>query len=180
MALENSLLIFLMTIFLAAISSIVIQTLVNGISPMPSNQKVCSEMIKVTAEIVKPTHIIDLGSGWGNLSFAFAKAFPQAKVIGYENSLIPYLFTICLNLILRRTNLRFCYHNFLKVPFKEANLIVCYLFPGGMKRLKPKFEQELKPGAVVVSNTFALPGKQPFKIVKVKDIYLSKLYFYKF
>jgi len=180
MDLYNTLLIFLMTIFLAAIASIVIQTIFNGISPMPSTNRIRTEMLKLAYELPIPNNIIDLGSGWGNLSFAFSRAFPLAKVIGYENSFIPYLFTVCLKFIFKYNNLQFYYQNFLKISLRKADLVVCYLFPGGMKRLNTKFEQELKPGAIVISNTFALSEKQPFKIVTINDIYHTKIYCYRF
>jgi ribosomal protein L11 methylase PrmA len=167
-------------IFLAAVALIILQTILNGISPMPSTNKVRSEMLRLICDLDTPHKIIDLGSGWGNLSFAFARKFSLAKVIGYENSLVPYLFSVCLNCIFKYNNLQFHFYNFFKISFNDADLIVCYLFPGAMKLLEQKFQQELKPGAVVVTNTFALPNKKPFNVIQVNDFYRTKIYLYVF
>ena len=57
-------------------------------------------------------------------------------------------------------------------------MIVCYLFPKGMEKLSKKLEKELKPGTLVISHTFALPGWKPFKTLDVDDLYYTKIYFY--
>jgi len=48
-----------------------------------------------------------------------------------------------------------------------------------MKRLKKKFQEELKPGAFVVTNTFAIPGWIPEKIIEVDDLWRSRVYLYR-
>nr|NGX50328.1 hypothetical protein [Chlamydiota bacterium] len=68
--------------------------------------------------------------------------------------------------------------NFFKCSLHNADLVVCYLFPKGMTQLKSKFERELKPGTVVVSNTFAIPGWTPIETIEVDDIHRSKIYLY--
>ena len=76
-------------------------------------------------------------------------------------------------------DVEFHYANFMKVPLHDADLIVCYLFPGGMSKLKPKLEEELKPGTVVISNTFAIAGWTPVEVFHANDIYRSPIYVYK-
>ena len=48
-----------------------------------------------------------------------------------------------------------------------------------MKRLKEKLEAELKPGTLVISNTFAIPGWAYEKMLEVDDLYRTKIYLYK-
>jgi hypothetical protein len=52
------------------------------------------------------------------------------------------------------------------------------LYPEAMKRLRYKFEEELKPGALVISNTFAVPGWQSMSVIELEDLYRSKIYKY--
>ena len=59
-----------------------------------------------------------------------------------------------------------------------AELVVCYLFPGGMEKLKPKLEREVKPGAIVISNTFAISGWKATEILFASDLYRSPIYIY--
>jgi len=47
-----------------------------------------------------------------------------------------------------------------------------------MEKLKPKLEAELKPDALVLSNTFALAGWQVVEERTAPDIHASKVYLY--
>ena len=48
-----------------------------------------------------------------------------------------------------------------------------------MTELKPKLEAELRPGALVLSNTFAVPGWQPVATRTADDMYRSAVYLYR-
>ena len=69
--------------------------------------------------------------------------------------------------------------DFRRVSLREASVVVCYLFPGAMSLLHDKFNEELRPGAVVISNTFSLPGWSPEKVVTLPDAYGTPVYLYK-
>ena len=69
--------------------------------------------------------------------------------------------------------------NFLRRDLRDADLIVCYLFPGGMEKLKPKLEAELNPGTIVISNTFAISEWKAMQILHANDLYHSPIYVYK-
>ena len=62
----------------------------------------------------------------------------------------------------------------------SASVVICYLYPGAMRRLKGKFEKELSKGAIVVSNTFAIPGWRPMRVIEADDLYRTPLYVYRF
>jgi hypothetical protein len=90
---------------------------------------------------------------------AVAQANPQAHVVGYEISILAWSTAQLLNNIYglgRRGEVR--YKNFYKENLSEFDVIYCFLTPMAMKRLKDKFERELKPGARVVSYAFQVPG----------------------
>jgi hypothetical protein len=55
----------------------------------------------------------------------------------------------------------------------------CYLYPGGMQKLKPKLERELSPGTLVISNTFSIPGWVPAEVFHGEDFFHSPVYVYK-
>jgi hypothetical protein len=61
----------------------------------------------------------------------------------------------------------------------DAKLILCYLYPGGMRKLKPKLEQELRPGTLIISNTFSIPGWEPVQVLPAEDFFHSAVYVYK-
>jgi hypothetical protein len=152
-------------------------TLKNGIGPTPSSPRQARCMVECIEG--SPATIIDLGSGWGTLAFLLARTFPSSKVIGIENSPLPYLVACLLKRFSQLRNLEFQRSNFLNSRLPEASVFVCYLFPGAMNRLKAKFESERSDEALLISNTFAVAGWTPEKVIEAKDLYRSKIYSYK-
>lgn len=119
--------------------------------------------------------IYELGSGWGHLLRHLAKKYPDRTVIGYENSFVPYLFS----LLFRKKKVHIHRKDFYTQPLHHTSVVVCYLHPKGMEKLSLKLKEELKPNALVVSHVFAIPGWQPEKIINVGDLYHSKIYVYR-
>ena len=48
-----------------------------------------------------------------------------------------------------------------------------------MAGLKPKLEAELKPGAYVFGNTFAVPGWRPAAVRRADDRHATNVYLYR-
>lgn len=162
-----------------AILSIVFWSLKNGIVPMPSSFKAKSCLLKTLPKITEGK-IYELGSGWGTLAFPISNKYPDSQVIGYETSTIPYAISCGLKRVYPSPNLTFIKKDFFKISLDDAALIVCYLYPEAMRVLKTKFEDELKPGTWIISNTFAIPGWAAEQIFEVNDIYRTKIYLYLF
>lgn len=156
-------------------ASLIFYTLKNGISPMPTSEKVKRALLEALPEL-EDGIVVDLGSGWGNLIFPLAIKYPSCQIFGYENSLIPYWFSL---LIKHQKNLKIHQKNFYDISLDNVDLLICYLFPKGMEKLKEKLNKELKVGAHIASHTFAIPGWQPQKVIEVNDFYRSKIYLYK-
>lgn len=189
-------------IVLLAMLSIVYRSWRNGISPMPTSavvrRAVAAELRRLTAEkeraadtaaalqatpgpgsIAQAGTIVDAGSGWGTLALDLAKQNPRWRVTGIENSLIPWAVSrlaaglgFCRNVSFRRGDLY-------RYPYEAADMVVCYLYPGAMKRLDPILRGRLAAGARVISICFALPGWQADKVVTCRDVYRTKIYVYK-
>ena len=172
----------MLALVLLAIALTLIYTVKTGISPVPTSPRVKDRMLAM----IPPEHLaavergrlFDLGSGWGTLAFALAKRFPEAQVTGYELSPLPWLVSRAIQLFLRRPNLKLRRSDFMNAPLDDAALAFCYLYPGGMTRLQPKLAAELPRGALVVSNTFALPDWQPADMARAEDLYNSPVYLY--
>ena len=168
---------YFITTFLTALLILVLllyYTLKNGISPMPTSGKVREALMQVLPE-VEDGIIIDLGSGWGNLIFPLAKKYESCHIFGYENSPIPFWFSSLIN---SKKNLKIKRSNFFEIPLHNASIVVCYLYPKGMERLKAKLETELKPGTHVISHTFAVPEWKAKTTIEVDDLHHSKIYLY--
>lgn len=169
-------LLILILLLLLSIS-IIYFSLYYGISPMPSSKKAKMRML-AKMPITASGKVLELGAGWGTLAFGLAKKYPQSQIEAYEISIVPYLFCVLMQKCLRYKNLKLHRKDFFSVSFNECDGVVCYLYPGAMQRLQSKFKEELKPGAFILSNTFALHGWKPTSTFEVDDFYQTKIYLY--
>lgn len=135
-------------------------TVRTGVPPMPTGPGARAVMLRLMPKAVDGT-VYDLGSGWGGLALALADRYPGNPVVGIELSPIPYLFSRARLLLRPRPNLQFRRADLLRRPLGDAGALTCYLMPPVMRRLGPKLAAELRPGAVVVSYTFAFDGWRP-------------------
>ncbi len=163
---------------LYAAGSIIIYSLYNGITPMPTAPRVKRKLLEIINKRQIAGKVFELGSGWGTLAIGLAKVLPHCQVIAYENSFIPYIFSRFAQTLSRRENLTIIRKNFFRISLTEADLIVCYLYPGAMERLKIKFERELKDECLVISSTFAIPEWRAHEVSYVPDRYRTKIYVY--
>ena len=123
--------------------------------------------------------IIDLGSGWGNFVIPIAKRYPQRQIVGYEISFLPYFTSTLIKHILGLKNLTLYRQDFLKANLSTASVLVCYLFPATMNKIKNKLLLD-KPGVeFLISNNFSLPSHQFDKVIQLNDFYKSPVYLYK-
>lgn len=149
-----------------------------GISPTPTSPKVKKKLLSMLPNLTEGDRIVELGSGWGNLAFAFARQFPTCKIVGYEISPFPYFISKMIFITLPLPNLTLERKDFFQIPLNHVSLVVCYLYPGAMLRLKEKFEKELAPNTYVISHTFAIPGWKPIRFVQSDDLYRTPIYLY--
>jgi hypothetical protein len=162
-------------VFIAA--SLVISTLKLGISPMPSSSKAYNTMLKLVDETGSGA-VIDLGSGWGHFVIRIAKKSPQRPVIGYELSLFPWLTSIILKKVLGLKNLTLYRKNFYHEKLPDASVLVCYLYPEAMSKIKHKLLLEKPKVDFLISNNFAVSSWQVNKVIHLDDFYKSPIYLY--
>lgn len=167
----------LVLVIIAALSTFV-RMVSNGVAPMPSSGRVRARMVELLRQLQPVSSVVELGSGWGGLSILLSRAMPTATVTGYENSFLPYCFSLILRRLFRARNLRLVRRDFHKVSLRDADLVVCYLSPSAMRRLQPKFEAELDSSAAVVSITFALPEWRAVDVAVANDLYRTRIYLY--
>jgi hypothetical protein len=170
--------IILIIFILAVGMSIVLASMKTGISPSPSSGKTLRAIAAAT-ENSGTGPIVGLGSGWGTLVVALAGKYPHRQVVGYELSLVPWLFSSIGKSVSGLDNLTLYRRDFLKADLSDFSVVTCYLYPGGMISLKEKLEQDNIHDVLIVSSTFALPASEPIKVFRVKDIYNTPVYLYR-
>ena len=167
-----------LAVALAVILLIAIPALAVGVAPAMTSTKVRAVMLKAVPDDIEGT-IFELGSGWGGLAFALARRFPRCPVRAFEISPVPWLYSLSRQFIAPVPNLSIHLSDLHRAPLVEATLVVCYLHPRAMADLKPSFEAELRPGSLVLSNTFAVPGWRPAAVLTADDLYSTRVYLYR-
>ena len=155
------------------------KTDIASVPTMPWVKKELIKYLRTKLSSGKPYKIAELGSGWGSLAFGLNRAFPKSRIIGYELSPIPYWISTFMNKITGDTNaIRFLRRDFFSEYLGDVNMVIFYLSGRHTIRLKDKLEEELKPGSVVISNSFPVPGWKPVKILTTKVFMELKIYVY--
>ncbi|WP_158024972.1 methyltransferase [Candidatus Protochlamydia sp. W-9] len=148
-----------------------------GITPTPTSLKVQKSMVALLPKQLNGK-VVELGSGWGNLTVALAQSYPEKEIIAYEISPIPYYVSKFFFYLIGLKKIKTYRKDFFKCNFKDSGIIICYLYSNAMQKLKVKFEQELRAGTYVLSHTFAIPGWKPIQIYYAKDIYKTPVFLY--
>lgn len=188
----------LLGITLLTATSLIYSAWRNGITPMPSSLKAKDALVFTTEEELRllKTHsaeVVEVGSGWGGVALSLASRLPQARIHGYENSPFPYLISRMRAKWGGYSNLSLHFGDYRCINIATADILVCYLFPGGMKDIarliaRPAAEphewtSDSSPvthtGPVIISSTFALPGRSPVRRIQSGDTSLSIIYVYR-
>lgn len=153
----------------AALLSIAVYTLITGMSPMPTlpgERQLLFSLLPTADEMPEGERIIfELGAGWGSLALPLARRYPGQTVAAYERSVLPWLVCRLRKTFAAAHNLRVYRRDFFRADLSSASLVICYLSPGAMGRLRPKLEAEASSDVLVISNGFALPGWDPESVL---------------
>ena len=136
-------------------------TAVSGAPWVPARSHDISRLMR--ALDLKPgMHYVELGCGEGRILQAVAKTGVQ--VTGYE--LNPLLWCIAWLRCLPYKNARVRLVNFWTVDLSSADIVLAFLVPRTMPRLASQAERQMRPGTMLVSYVFDLPGHKPERIIK--------------
>ena len=156
---------------------VVVDALRLGIGPVPTSRRVRRSVFDQLPQSVEGT-VYELGAGWGTLAIDLGSRFPRAQVVGYEAAWIPVAICWLRSRFTSTDNVLVKSGDFFSRQLSDAGLVVCYLYPGAMDRLSKKLAEELRPGAVVITHTFALPGWIPESVKYSDDLYRTPVYRY--
>lgn len=117
---------------------------------------------------------LDIGSGLGGVLRHLAAVRPDGEFHGIESAPLPYL--VSRVLALGKTNLFLRWDNFWKADWRDYDVIYAYLSPVPMEEVWRKARSEMKPGSLLVSNTFAIPGVAPDQTISLHGVPGSTLY----
>jgi SAM-dependent methyltransferase len=116
---------------------------------------------------------IDLGSGFGGTLLRLARAYPAARFVGVETA--PLTFALCWLRCLFQRNCQVRYRSLWRVSLAEYDVVYCFLSPAPMLALWQKARTEMRSGALLISNSFEVPGVEAQEVLSVDDWRHSRL-----
>jgi len=125
----------------------------------------------------RPQRVLDIGSGTGSVLRRLAQSRPDCVFDGIEIAPAPWLLSTLL--ARARTNVRFRRGDFFAQPWRDHDVVYAFLSPVPMARVWEKARRELPAGAIVISNSFAVPGAVPERTIEVGDARGTILYVYR-
>lgn len=124
-----------------------------------------------------PNFVLDIGCGDGGLLRRLARTRPDCEFVGIEHAPLTWLWAR-----LRasgRPNLHIRYGDFWKQPLAAYDLVYAFLSPVPMADLWTKAKEEMRPGSLLVSNSFPIPDLTPEQVIEVADRRQSQLHCYR-
>ncbi len=118
------------------------------------------------AKLKKGIKIYDLGSGEGRLLKLAAEK--GATAIGFEIN--PFLV-----LLSRLRGLVVYWKNFWHADFADADVVFVYLLPWKMEKLEAFLKKQLKPGSLIVSNSFIFPHWKILRQDRANHVYVFRV-----
>ena len=103
--------------------------------------------------------VLDAGCGTGSVLAGLARRRPQARLEGIESSLLPWVVARLRSAVRARFGVK--WGSLWRADFGAYDLVYAFLSPAPMSRLWEKARREMRPGTLLVSNRFPVPGVAP-------------------
>lgn len=106
-------------------------------------------------------HLIDIGSGLGDLIMYLARVMPESRFTGIEIAPLPWLVSRWRARIKSIGNAGFELGDYEMLDFAQYDVVFAYLSPAAMESLWQKASREMQPGSLLMSHEFEIPGVEP-------------------
>jgi SAM-dependent methyltransferase len=143
---------------------------------VPTRDEVVEKLLK----LIKPKPgdtVYDLGCGDGRIAVSIAKAYPHARVkcLEVRQDLVE---KARANAREHGANVDIIRGDFFSYKIGDADIIYMYLLTSVNQKLRPKLEQELHPGTVVVTLDFPIPEWREVARLELPRSWQRVLYVY--
>lgn len=119
---------------------------------------------------------MDIGSGMGGVLLHLASVRPDGRYYGVENAPLPYLLCRLRLTLGRYHNCQVLWGSLWSTDLAPYDVVFAYLSPVPMQQLWHKVKQEMRPGTLFISNSFAVPGHPPQYSITLDDLHHSTLH----
>ena len=133
---------------------------------VPAPWHVVDRMLEL-AEVSARDVVFDLGAGDGRILLRAAKSY-GAQAVGYEiNEELVEEARMAIRAAGVEDRVRIVEADIFDAMLDSASVVTLFLVTSAQRRLKPKFESELRPGTRIVCYKWEIPGWNPVKTVTV-------------
>ena len=128
------------------------------------------------AETGKHFTFLDIGSGMGGVLTHLANARPDGRYFGVENAPLPYLLSQLRIKLGKYSNCNVLWESLWSCDLAPYDIVFAYLSPVPMEKLWHKVKQEMRPGTLFISNSFAVLKHPPQYSITLDDLHHSTLH----
>ena len=125
----------------------------------------------------QPCHVVDLGCGNGGLLKQLAQKRPDCEFLGIEHAPLPWLWARVTTMRLPNVHVR--RGDLWRQHLGLFEVVYAFLSPAPMPALWQKAVGEMRSDALLVSNSFEVPGIEPERTVEVADRRATRLFLYR-
>ena len=143
----------------------------------PSFPSVWKQVVSLLPE-AHSVRLIDIGSGLGDMPMYMAKVRPDSHVDGIEVAPLPWAISY-LRAKITRSSAVFKLGDYHTLDFANYDVVFAYLSPAAMVDLWAKAKQEMRPGSMLISLAFEVPGVPPTMQLKASE-HAPSLYVWQF
>lgn len=116
---------------------------------------------------------VDLGCGLGGTLAQLARDYPAARLVGVETA--PLVFLCAWLRCLPYRNCWVRYRSLWQEDLSGYDAVYCFLSPAPMPELWQKARREMSSGALLISNSFEIPGVPAQETIELQDWRDSRL-----
>lgn len=110
---------------------------------------------------------LDLGAGVGSLLLPLARRFPDWQWVGVENA--PLTWGVGWLRSRGQRNLDWRWGDLWRTPLSDFDVVYAFLSPVPMAALWEKAQAEMRPGSLLVSNSFPVPDREADEIIELPE-----------
>ena len=137
-----------------------------------------SEFLSQEVFVRQPqARVLDFGSGTGSMPIGLARRHPEQQFDGIEAAWLPYLRSRIRAAGI--SNIRLMRGSFWDMDLSPYAAVYAFLSTEPMPKLWQKACREMQPGAVLISNSFRVPGVEPSQVFLVNDERETELLVYR-
>lgn len=129
----------------------------------PSGQRAWDAVAGLLPE-GRPIRFMDIGSGLGGAVLDLSRRRPESEFTGIEIAPLPWLVSR-VRAMLAGDRCRFVRGDYLRLDFGDYDVVFAYLSPAAMEALWHKARAEMRPGTLLLSYEFHIPGAPPDVVV---------------